>query len=117
MHRDFDLPDTPKNRRLLFIDLIFTRTLYLLTAAILIINTIVLVSRADKNKAILTRLESCTTPGQTCYEQGQKRSKSTISALIDSLIKDQEFVTYCAHIDLSTLTGLERCVTRLENHR
>jgi hypothetical protein len=107
MHRDFITPDTPHARKLHAVDLVLTRGLYLFTAIVLIINTVVIISRQDRNHDTFNRVVDCTTPGHGCYEREQQRAVEFIQQLDDVVI----ISNYCASRPVNdTLGKVRTCV-------
>lgn len=91
-------------------DLLITRALYLLTAIVLIANTVVLTVRVDRNKATFDRIVDCTTPSHSCYDESQRRLAQTVDQL-EKIVIASNFCTRDTHND--TLAKVETCVMEL----
>jgi hypothetical protein len=99
-------------RKLRFIDLLLTRSLYILTAAFLVINSVIYLARQDRSHETLTRLVDCTTPGHSCYDKGQVSQQKAILEL-EQIVIAANFCTRDTKND--TVQKVTMCVSGLIN--
>jgi hypothetical protein len=64
-----------------------------------------------QNSRIVERIESCTTVGDQCYEEGAKRTQGAIGELISQTLRVDIAVARCAKVT-DTDAALEACVRR-----
>lgn len=60
-------------------------------------------------RAVLDRVNDCTTPGRRCFDQGQKRTANAVGDITQASI----YASYCAAREPGqTVAEIQRCVMR-----
>lgn len=68
-------------------------TLFLLvgfTCAVVLAMAGILWYNSTVNRRALQIMVDCTTPGHTCYEEGQKRTGEAVNQIIEAVTKDRD---------------------------